>query len=183
MLDEGTRVGPQGPALDSRRKLRVLHVFRAPVGGLFRHVEDLTRAQIERGHEVGIFCDSRTGGPRGEGSLASLRPLLTLGLTRQPMHRNPHISDLAALASLGALIRIVKPDIVHAHGSKGGVYGRLPAVFRRDAILRAYTPHGGSFNHRPGTFLHWVYMRVEALLERATDVFIFESEFLSLIHI
>jgi hypothetical protein len=34
------------PMPETRRKLRILHVFRAPVGGLFRHVEDLTRAQI-----------------------------------------------------------------------------------------------------------------------------------------
>jgi glycosyltransferase involved in cell wall biosynthesis len=160
-------------------KLRILHVFRAPVGGLFRHVEDLTRAQIERGHEVGIFCDSRTGGPRGEGILASLKPLLALGLTRCPMHRNPHFSDLAALASLGALTRTLRPHIVHTHGSKGGVYGRLPALLRRDGILRAYTPHGGSFNHNPGSLLHWLYMRVEGVLERATDVFTFESEFIA----
>jgi glycosyltransferase involved in cell wall biosynthesis len=170
---------PHAPPQEKERKLRILHVFRAPVGGLFRHVEDLTRAQIERGHEVGIFCDSSTGGPRGEAILASLKPLLSLGLTREPMRRNPHISDLAALASLGALIRIVKPDIVHAHGSKGGVYGRLPALLRRDGAVRAYTPHGGSFNHRPGTAMHWVYMRVEALLERATNLFTFESEFIA----
>jgi glycosyltransferase involved in cell wall biosynthesis len=169
----------QTPSLDVTRKLRILHVFRAPVGGLFRHVEDLTRAQIERGHAVGIFCDSTTGGPRGEAVLASLKPLLALGLTRRPMRRNPHASDLAALAGLGRLARAVKPEIIHAHGSKGGVYGRLPALFRRDPIIRAYTPHGGSFNHRPGSALHWLYMRVEALLERATDVFTFESEFIA----
>jgi glycosyltransferase involved in cell wall biosynthesis len=170
---------PQAPAPERALKLRILHVFRAPVGGLFRHVEDLTRAQIERGHEVGIFCDSSTGGPRGEAILASLKPLLSLGLTREPMRRNPHISDLTALLSLGTLIRVIRPDIVHAHGSKGGVYGRLPRLLRRDGAVRAYTPHGGSFNHRPGTAMHWVYMRVEALLERATDLFSFESEFIA----
>jgi glycosyltransferase involved in cell wall biosynthesis len=177
--DAGVYVEPQARAPKDERKLRILHVFRAPVGGLFRHVEDLTRAEIERGHEVGIFCDSTTGGARGEATLASLKPLLALGLTRCPMHRNPHLTDLAALASLGALIRIIKPDVLHSHGSKGGVYGRLPALFHRDTIIRAYTPHGGSFNHRPGTPMHWLYMRVESLLERATNVFTFESEFIA----
>ncbi len=177
--DAGLLMDTQARPPEKERKLRILHVFRAPVGGLFRHVEDLTRAQIERGHEVGLFCDSTTGGPRGEAILASLKPLLALGLARCPMRRNPHISDLAALASLGALVRVVKPDVLHSHGSKGGVYGRLPALFRRDAILRAYTPHGGSFNHKPGTPMHWLYMRVEALLERSTNVFTFESEFIA----
>ncbi|TXM81965.1 glycosyltransferase family 1 protein, partial [Methylobacterium sp. WL122] len=32
---------------------RILHVFRAPVGGLFRHVVDLARLQAATGHRVG----------------------------------------------------------------------------------------------------------------------------------
>ena len=30
------------------RKLRILHVLRAPLGGLFRHVVDLAREQAAR---------------------------------------------------------------------------------------------------------------------------------------
>ena len=40
------------------RVMNILHVFRAPIGGLFRHVTDLVRGQIERGHRVGIVADS-----------------------------------------------------------------------------------------------------------------------------
>ncbi|TXM88325.1 glycosyltransferase family 4 protein, partial [Methylobacterium sp. WL116] len=43
---------------------RILHVFRAPVGGLFRHVVDLARLQAAAGHRVGIVCDATTGGER-----------------------------------------------------------------------------------------------------------------------
>jgi len=46
--------------------LNILHVFRAPVGGLFRHVLDLTQEQIARGHRVGLIADSNTGGPHAE---------------------------------------------------------------------------------------------------------------------
>ena len=44
------------------KPLNILHVFRAPVGGLFRHVLDLSREQIARGHRVGLIADLRTGG-------------------------------------------------------------------------------------------------------------------------
>ena len=44
------------------RKLRILHVLRAPLGGLFRHVVDLARGLAERGHAVGLVTDSLTGG-------------------------------------------------------------------------------------------------------------------------
>ena len=158
-------------------RFRVLHAFRAPVGGLFRHVVDAARAQIERGHEVGIFCDSTTGGERAERVFAELRPHLTLGITRVPMRRNPHPSDLAVLASLAKLDRRLRPDILHGHGSKGGVYARLAAGRGKGAPARAYTPHGGSFNYKPGSVLHTIYMKAEALLARRTDLFLFESAF------
>ena len=56
--------------------LNILHVFRAPVGGLFRHVLDLTQEQIVRGHRVGLIADSNTGGARAEEILQQLAPSL-----------------------------------------------------------------------------------------------------------
>jgi hypothetical protein len=38
--------------------LRILHVVRAPVGGIIRHILDVANGQIERGHHVGIVADS-----------------------------------------------------------------------------------------------------------------------------
>lgn len=162
------------------RPLRVLHVFRAPLGGLFRHVLDVARGQIERGHEVGIFCDSSTGGTRADEAFRELAGQLTLGVTRVPMSRYPSLTDLKAQISAISLRRRLAPDVVHCHGSKGGVYGRIPALFspgRR--YVTAYTPHGGSFNYKPGSAEHKIYMSVERLLESATDMFLFESRFIA----
>jgi hypothetical protein len=50
--------------------LKILHVLRAPVGGLFRHVVDLARGQTARGHRVGLIADATTGGARAEAMLA-----------------------------------------------------------------------------------------------------------------
>ena len=47
---------------EPEQPLRILHVLRSPVGGLFRHVVDLVRGQSARGHRVGLLCDSLTGG-------------------------------------------------------------------------------------------------------------------------
>lgn len=161
-------------------RLRILHVFRAPLGGLFRHAIDLARGQAERGHAVGIFCDSTTGGRRADEVFAELSGQLSLGITRVPMSRYPSVTDARAQLSAMRLRSKLDPDIVHCHGSKGGVYGRVPALFspgRR--YVTAYTPHGGSFNYKPGGTEHKVYMAVERLLERATDMFLFESRFIA----
>jgi glycosyltransferase involved in cell wall biosynthesis len=162
------------------RPLKILHVFRAPLGGLFRHVLDVAQGQVERGHDVGIFCDSSTGGLRADAIFTELAGRLTLGVTRVPMSRYPSVTDLKAQLSEIGLRRRLSPDVVHCHGSKGGVYGRIPALLspgRR--YVTAYTPHGGSFNYKPGSPEHKVYMTVERLLEAATDMFLFESRFIA----
>ena len=167
-------------APDTDRPLRILHVFRAPLGGLFRHVIDLTRGQIARGHEVGIFCDSTTGGARADEVFAELGPQLPLGVTRVPMSRYPSVTDARAQIAAARLRKQLAPDVVHAHGSKGGVYARLPALMQPSRrYITAYTPHGGSFNYKPGSAEHRVYMTIERMLERATDMFLFESAFIA----
>ncbi|WP_200938234.1 glycosyltransferase [Methylobacterium sp. Leaf108] len=167
---------PSASPAGQEPRRRILHVFRAPVGGLFRHVSDLVRLQAAAGHDVGIVCDAGTGGDRAERALADLRPVLRLGVVRIPMSRNPHAADLAALWRLSRHAAALGVGVLHGHGAKGGAYARLAVV--RGAI-RAYTPHGGSYNYRPGSRLHRLYMGVERALAGRTDVFLFESAFVA----
>jgi len=155
--------------------LNILHVFRAPVGGLFRHVLDLTAEQIARGHRVGLIADSRTGGPRADEILRALKPSLALGLTRIPMRRHAWPSDFASLAHVMARIAQTGADVVHGHGAKGGAYARL--AFNRRRAIRAYTPHGGSLLFGHDTLAGKVYLTTEKLLKRWGDLFLFESAF------
>ncbi len=156
---------------------RILHVFRAPVGGLFRHVVDLARLQAAAGHAVGLVCDSSTGGTRAEQALADLAPSLNLGVFRLPMQRNPHPSDRVACRAVSKRASVVGADVLHGHGAKGGAYARLARA--RSSTIRAYTPHGGSYNYKPGTAMHRLYMAAERVLAYRTDVFLFESEYVA----
>ncbi len=167
------------PSEPQASKLRIIHVFRAPLGGLFRHVVDLAAEQSARGHDIGMFFDSDGRCPRVEAALARVRGGLTLGVTTAPIHRNPGVGDLAAMARFAAFIRRAAPDVVHGHGSKGGLYARLSAITNPTAALCAYTPHGGSFNYRPGTILNRAYMLAERALAPLTDVFLFESAYIA----
>jgi hypothetical protein len=78
------------------QKLRIVHCFRSPVGGIFRHVRDLTEAQAAAGHLVGIVCDSTTGGDFEERLFEELKPNLALGVSRTPMQRHIGPGDVAA---------------------------------------------------------------------------------------
>jgi len=157
--------------------LNILHVFRTPTGGLFRHVLDLSRAQAARGHRVGIIADSSTGGPRADEAFREIAPHLVLGVTRLPMRRNPHPSDLIALFQVMRKIAQTNADVIHCHGAKGGVYGRLAMPKKR--ALRVYTPHGGSLHYSKDTLSGRINLAVERLLMLRTDLFLFESIFSS----
>ncbi|OAH33213.1 glycosyltransferase family 4 protein [Methylorubrum populi] len=179
----GTSVTDLSSRIGTGERHRILHVFRAPVGGLFRHVVDLTRLQAEAGHAVGLVCDASTGGERAERALADLGPHLALGVTRIPMRRNPHASDLGALRAVRERALAEQVDVLHGHGAKGGVFARLAPLGRAGrTVIRAYTPHGGSYNYRPGTPLHRLYMAAEQMMARTTDLFLFESEYVASRH-
>jgi glycosyltransferase involved in cell wall biosynthesis len=158
---------------------RILHVFRSPIGGLFRHVADLARAQADRGHAVGLFFDSTTANARTEAILSDLSPHLFLGTKRVAMRRNPDPRDLGVLRSLRRFQAEIRADVIHGHGSKGGAYARMLGDKARKGAIRAYTPHGGSFHFKPGNVLHHVYSGIERLLERRTEVFLFESRYVA----
>jgi len=159
-----------------QQSLKILHVFRAPVGGLFRHVIDLARGQSAKGHQVGLVADSLTGGESADRVLAELAPHLALGATRVPMSRYPGLGDVSAVRAVATEIARLAPDVVHGHGAKGAAYARLAAV-SPDAI-RVYTPHGGSLHYPPTSIAGFLYITLEKILKARTDLFLFESEFI-----
>ena len=155
--------------------LNILHVFRAPVGGLYRHVLDLAREQIARGHRVGLIADSNTGGPNAAETLRELTPSLALGLTRVPMRRHIGSGDATILGHVMGRIARSRADVVHGHGAKGGAYARL--AFNAPRAVRAYTPHGGSLLFGHNTLAGKFYLATEKLLMLRGDLFLFESAY------
>ena len=125
--------------------MKIIHVFRSPVGGLFRHVCDLAREQHLLGHDVGVICDSTTGGAAADRALAGLAVHCNLGITRLPIGTLPGLGDLKAGREVAEIARSARADIIHGHGSKGGVYGRLAA--RKLGVAGIYSPHGGSLHY------------------------------------
>jgi glycosyltransferase involved in cell wall biosynthesis len=160
------------PAVPS---LKILHILRAPVGGLFRHVLDIAGGQSGLGHRVGLVADTLTGGTRADAALAELAPKLAFGVRRLAISRQLDYSDLGALRSISPWIAEVAPDVIHGHGAKGAALARLSRS-APDAI-RAYTPHGGTLVYGPGTLAGAFYRSLEWLLKWRTDLFLFESNF------
>lgn len=162
------------------RPLRIVHCFRSPVGGIFRHVRDLALHHSEAGHAVGIVCDSRTGGAYEDALFDDIRPYLALGLTRLPIRRAITPGDLSAAKKSYDQIKQLQPDILHGHGAKGGAYARIVGSLLRASgsrVARFYSPHGGSLHFSASRPSGRVFFTLEKLMERLTDGIVFVSDY------
>lgn len=160
--------------------LRILHCFRSPVGGIFRHVRDLAEHHHHAGHQVGILCDSTTGGAHEDMLFATVRPHLALGLVRTPIRRAIGPADIPTIARCNSIIRRLQPDIIHGHGAKGGALARMiGARFRVSGsrVARLYTPHGGSLHYRKSYPMGRFYFLLERLFENRTNGLVFVSDY------
>jgi len=160
--------------------MRIVHTFRSPVGGIFRHVRDLASAQHAAGHEVAIVCDSSTGGEHEERLFKSVEPFVSLGVHRLPMQRHVGIGDLAAAMRAFRLIGGLRADVLHGHGAKGGFYARFfGTLLKRGnrAPVRLYSPHGGVLHYDPRSATGRGYFLAERQLERFSDHILFVSDF------
>ncbi|MER8657478.1 glycosyltransferase [Mesorhizobium sp. M0847] len=161
-------------------QLRIVHCFRSPVGGIFRHVRDLTEAQLAAGHAVGIVCDSTTGGQYEERLFDQMKDSLALGIHRTPMQRHVGPGDLASAWRTYRIIKELRPDVLHGHGAKGGAYARLfGSLLRvsRSRVARLYSPHGGSLHYDETTTTGKLFFALERFMGRFTDCLLFVSDY------
>ncbi|MCG5477683.1 glycosyltransferase family 4 protein [Sinorhizobium alkalisoli] len=164
----------------SERPLRIIHCFRSPIGGIFRHVRDLAEAHARAGHEVGIFCDSTTGGAHEDALFEAVRPHLALGIIRTPIDRAVGLSDVRLLWRSYKEIRRLQPDVLHGHGAKGGALARIIGSALRVnkyRVARLYSPHGGTLHYPRKSLTGAAIFRLERLQERLTDALVFVCDF------
>lgn len=158
------------------RTLRILQVMRAPVGGLFRHVADLTRALRARGHNVGLVVDSLASDAQTDERLKALEEFADLGIHRLAMPRLLGRGDLTTPLAVRRLARRLDIDVLHGHGAKGGFYARLAHIGQKRPVA-IYTPHGGVLHFArdsmSGRLFHWLERRLLA----ETGAIVFESAF------
>lgn len=158
------------------KKLRLVQILRAPIGGLFRHVIDITEGLHAKGFDVAVIVDSSANDEQTEAKLKDLAQYCTLGIHRTEMPRLLGYGDFKSLVFVQNLVSTLKPDIIHGHGAKGGFYARL-ANTKNIAAKRFYTPHGGALHFDSKKLTGAAFMAIEKFLLKRTDGLIFESEF------
>lgn len=158
------------------KPLRILQILRAPVGGLFRHVNDLTRELSARGHAIGIVADSLTSDALTDERLKALAPLCSLGIHSFPMPRTVGIGDLTTPFKVRRLAQQLNVDVLHGHGAKGGVNAKFARAGRNKRVA-LNTPHGGVLNYKPGSAAGTFFRTIERMMMGWTDAYVFESGF------
>ncbi|MEO7221038.1 MAG: glycosyltransferase family 4 protein [Devosia sp.] len=154
--------------------LRIFQILRAPVGGLFRHVRDLTEELSRRGHEIGVIADSITSDALTAERLAALEPFASLGIHSLPMPRTLGFADFTTPYRIRRLGRQFRIDVMHGHGAKGGLGARFG---RSRGQVSLNTPHGGVLNYKPGSLAGSFFRSAERAIGGITDAYIFESAY------
>lgn len=138
----------------------VLHVLEALEGGTARHLVDLVRTVTAVEHAVAIPVRRSAGVTdvtAGPAITAAGGQVHLVDMRRAPAHP----ANARALVELSALVRRLRPAVIHGHSSIGGVLARL--LPRHEAAV-VYTPNGIARGAAA--------LRVERALGRRTDRFI-----------
>lgn len=121
--------------------LRVLHVAQPIWTGVPVAVSGYVR--MLKAHS----WDNVVAAPGG-GELTAAVEAAGATVVPWPAEREPGISVAAEAWRLDALVRRLKPDVVHLHSSKAGLAGRL--IPRRGAV-RVFSPHAWSWHAVSGS--------------------------------
>lgn len=86
---------------------------------------------------------------------------------------NP-IRDILGLMEIFRIIKKEKPVIIHTHSSKAGILGRIAAKFAAVPVI-IHTFHGFGFNSEQPAPLRYLFILLEKLCAKISDVLIFVS--------
>ena len=146
------------------------------IGGTRRHLVDVARGQLERGHQVAlaVSCERE---PRFRPDLEELARLGARVFEIPMLRTISPLRDARHLRELRGRLREFEPEIVHTHSSKAGVLGRQASILEARGT-RVHTPHTFAFlfSAEFGWAKRAVFRHVEKSLARKTSRIIAVSE-------
>jgi glycosyltransferase involved in cell wall biosynthesis len=160
--------------LGADEPIRVLRVIaRLNVGGPALHVSYLTEGLGARGYATTLAAGSISEGEGSMASLAERRVGRIVSIPELQREISP-VGDAVSVARLVALIRSVRPHVLHTHTAKAGTVGRVAARLAGQSRppLVVHTFHGHTLRGYFGPAQEQVFRRIETGLARDTDALV-----------
>ncbi len=164
---------PAAPQAGAPRPLRIAMVGQKGIpplhGGIERHVDELSRRLVQRGHQVDVF--NRIYHPRGSGLYEGVR------VRRRPSIPTKHL-DAGTHTALCLLecVATRRYDLVHVHGIGPGIFVGLV----RNFLPTVFTLHAQDWRQRKwGRMARWFLLQGERVAVRRAQAVITVSSLLS----
>lgn len=159
-----------------KKRLKVLQVLEATVGGTRRHVVSILAGIDRERFEVEVAAPAvRYGGVTDDSFLAEVTDL---GVPFHMVDLRREIHPWVDLQSIMALYRLMRSndyDVIHLHSSKAGFVGRLAA--KLNGIPTVYTPNGFYFLQADqANWKNSFFLGLERIAGFATDCLIAVSQ-------
>jgi len=131
----------------------------ATYGGIERHVEEISRRLVARGHEVTVYCRFHYTEPATE--------YHGVKLVRLPSWNTKHL-DTATHVALSTTHALTQGfDLIHFHALAPSAFAFLPHLFGTPSVV---TVHGLDWQREKwGPFASWVLRRCEVPAVRFPD--------------
>lgn len=159
----------------SNRPVRILRLIsRMNVGGPAQHAIFLTQAFQNAQWETLLCSGLEDKAEENMLDLAESRGVYVRRIFR--MHRRISLlNDLVAFFHILWLLWTFKPQIIHTHTAKAGALGRFAALFYGKAFV-VHTFHGHVFSEYFNPTISNLFLKIEKMLSRKTDIMITLTE-------
>lgn len=150
-------------------RISVLHVIRPADGGMKNHLLNLARYTDRNIYQVKVAC------PAGSNVEKELQEL---GIDTLPLPLKGKLSLFTDVQTIGLLVYHLKKGqftIVHTHGAKAALVGRVAAVIANTPVVIS-TVHNSIFYDNWSSYKKRVMAMVERILTLKTDAIITVSE-------
>lgn len=154
--------------------VKVLRVIaRLNVGGPALHVAYLSAGLQGRGYETTLVAGELARGEESMAFVAESRGVEVRAVSELRRQVSP-FRDVVAALRLAALIRTLRPDVVHTHTAKAGAVGRVAVVLSRvrPRPVVVHTFHGHVLRGYFGPVTAWGFRLLERILARTTDALV-----------
>lgn len=153
---------------------KVVQIVRSPEGGIRKHILSIIEGLQEENFEFYLITNEQ-GGDIKYFRFLDEYPQFKIRVLNLPIVDQPNWSDVCNLYKVFKYLKNIKPDVVHGHGAKGGLYARIVGKLIGAKVI--YTAHGGSLHSMFGIAKSKIYAIVEKALYYATDALVFESKY------